>query len=276
MCCSHTAPALWLVRPLSLQNLTWLITSTTRWSPPTGQPGPPPGPSHGRGSQVRHPAHRYPMGTGAAYSQDLVWCAFGKLTAFCSLPSVTLPDSGFWDVIHTTTTKRPKTTQSPRKQNPGECSFLATPSWAVGLCMGWAADTSFLLQDLEATLTAKVGPWGLRGEQGLGSSPPLSAFLCPADNRVETGTIAGIASALAMALVGAVSSYISYQQKKFCFSIQQGLNAEYVKGENMEAVVSEEPALTALVLLPPPRPSHTDAKTWGQTLAEALSQSNGK
>ncbi|XP_077341879.1 CD99 antigen-like protein 2 isoform X1 [Lithobates pipiens] len=57
----------------------------------------------------------------------------------------------------------------------------------------------------------------------------------------ETGTIAGIASALAMALIGAVSSYISYQQKKFCFSIQQGLNAEYVKGEHMEGVVSEEP-----------------------------------
>ncbi|XP_074056720.1 CD99 antigen-like protein 2 isoform X2 [Macrotis lagotis] len=36
----------------------------------------------------------------------------------------------------------------------------------------------------------------------------------------ETGTIAGIASALAMALIGAVSSYISYQQKKFCFNIQ--------------------------------------------------------
>lgn len=37
----------------------------------------------------------------------------------------------------------------------------------------------------------------------------------------ETGTIAGVASALAMALVGAISSYISYQQKKFCFSIQR-------------------------------------------------------
>ncbi|XP_075691985.1 CD99 antigen-like protein 2 isoform X1 [Rhinoderma darwinii] len=57
----------------------------------------------------------------------------------------------------------------------------------------------------------------------------------------ETGTIAGIASAVVMALVGAVSSYISYQKKKFCFSIQQGLNAEYVKGENMEAVMAEEP-----------------------------------
>ncbi|KAG8448147.1 hypothetical protein GDO86_015296 [Hymenochirus boettgeri] len=60
-------------------------------------------------------------------------------------------------------------------------------------------------------------------------------------NQAETGTIAGIASALAMALIGAVSSYISYQQKKFCFSIQEGLNAEQVKGEHMEAVVSEEP-----------------------------------
>ncbi|KAK7800831.1 hypothetical protein U0070_022422 [Myodes glareolus] len=57
----------------------------------------------------------------------------------------------------------------------------------------------------------------------------------------ETGTIAGVVSALAMALIGAVSSYISYQQKKFCFSIQQGLNADYVKGENLEAVVCEEP-----------------------------------
>ncbi|XP_062940068.1 CD99 antigen-like protein 2 isoform X2 [Cynocephalus volans] len=58
---------------------------------------------------------------------------------------------------------------------------------------------------------------------------------------VETGTIAGVASALAMALIGAVSSYISYQQRKFCFSIQQSLNADYVKGENLEAVVCEEP-----------------------------------
>ncbi|KAM9324034.1 CD99 antigen-like protein 2 [Gastrophryne carolinensis] len=64
----------------------------------------------------------------------------------------------------------------------------------------------------------------------------------------ETGTIAGIASALAMALIGAVSSYISYQQKKFCFSIQQGLNAEYVKGEQMEGVVSEEPQVKYSVL----------------------------
>uniref|UniRef100_A0A3Q3E5T5 CD99 antigen-like protein 2 n=1 Tax=Labrus bergylta TaxID=56723 RepID=A0A3Q3E5T5_9LABR len=37
----------------------------------------------------------------------------------------------------------------------------------------------------------------------------------------EVGTIAGIASAVVMALVGAVSSYISYQKKKLCFGIQR-------------------------------------------------------
>uniref|UniRef100_A0A8C0E8M5 CD99 antigen-like protein 2 n=1 Tax=Balaenoptera musculus TaxID=9771 RepID=A0A8C0E8M5_BALMU len=76
----------------------------------------------------------------------------------------------------------------------------------------------------------------------------------------ETGTIAGVASALAMALIGAVSSYISYQQKKFCFSIQQGLSADYVKGEHLEAVVCEEPQVkysalqTQSVEPPPPEP----------------------
>ncbi|XP_063288036.1 CD99 antigen-like protein 2 isoform X2 [Pelobates fuscus] len=57
----------------------------------------------------------------------------------------------------------------------------------------------------------------------------------------EPATIAGVASGLAMALLGAVVSYISYQQKKFCFRIQESLNAEYVKGEQAEGVVCEEP-----------------------------------
>lgn len=79
-----------------------------------------------------------------------------------------------------------------------------------------------LLQVPGATPTTKVGTVGSWGERGHGCPPPPSAFLCPTgSSTVETGTIAGIASALAMALVGAVSSYISYQQKKFCFSIQR-------------------------------------------------------
>ncbi|XP_012881436.1 PREDICTED: CD99 antigen-like protein 2 [Dipodomys ordii] len=75
-----------------------------------------------------------------------------------------------------------------------------------------------------------------KGDGGYGSSDDPGSGMS-----AETGTIAGVASALAMALIGAVSSYISYQQKKFCFSIQQNLNADYVKGENLEAVVCEEP-----------------------------------
>ncbi|KAM7365943.1 hypothetical protein PAMP_015420 [Pampus punctatissimus] len=44
-----------------------------------------------------------------------------------------------------------------------------------------------------------------------------------------------------MALVGAVTSYISYQKKKLCFGIQQSLNTDMVKAENPEAVVAVEP-----------------------------------
>ncbi|KAM5196324.1 CD99 antigen-like protein 2 isoform 2-T2 [Hipposideros larvatus] len=54
-----------------------------------------------------------------------------------------------------------------------------------------------------------------RGDDRYGSNDDSESGMSP-----ETGTIAGVASALAMALIGAVSSYISYQQKKFCFRIQ--------------------------------------------------------
>ncbi|XP_066537510.1 CD99 antigen-like protein 2 isoform X4 [Hoplias malabaricus] len=71
------------------------------------------------------------------------------------------------------------------------------------------------------------------------------------DTMAETGTIAGIVSAVAMALVGAVTSYISYQKKKFCFSIQQSLNADMVKAENPEVVVAQEPQVQQTLLQPP-------------------------
>uniref|UniRef100_A0A8C3V7U1 CD99 antigen-like protein 2 n=1 Tax=Catharus ustulatus TaxID=91951 RepID=A0A8C3V7U1_CATUS len=96
------------------------------------------------------------------------------------------------------------------------------------------------------TTTAAVGVTVDGETEGVVCVPITKLSLCP--TVAETGTIAGIASGLVMALIGAVSSYISYQQKKFCFSIQQGLNTEYVKGENMEAVVSEEPQVKYSVL----------------------------
>ncbi|XP_040261723.1 CD99 antigen-like protein 2 isoform X1 [Bufo bufo] len=114
---------------------------------------------------------------------------------------------------------------------------------------GRNAGKGFDDSDLEGVVNG-----GYKPDKGKGGSPGGRA----ADNEnydnsgnlAETGTIAGIASALVMALVGAVSSYISYQQKKFCFSIQQGLNAEYVKGENMENVMTEEPQVKYSALEP--------------------------
>ncbi|KAL2768037.1 CD99 antigen-like protein 2 isoform 4 precursor [Daubentonia madagascariensis] len=121
-----------------------------------------------------------------------------------------------WDHVTTTTTKRPGTTRAPA--NPAGSEF----------------DLADALGDRDDGRRKPSA--GGRGDGGYGSNDdPGSGMVA------ETGTIAGVASALAMALIGAVSSYISYQQKKFCFSIQQGLNADYVKGENLEAVVCEEP-----------------------------------
>ncbi|XP_013881807.1 CD99 antigen-like protein 2 [Austrofundulus limnaeus] len=56
----------------------------------------------------------------------------------------------------------------------------------------------------------------------------------------EVLTIAGIISAVGLALVSAISSYITYQKKKLCFSIQQSLNID-LKTENPEGVVATEP-----------------------------------
>ncbi|KAG1955481.1 CD99 antigen-like protein [Pimephales promelas] len=71
------------------------------------------------------------------------------------------------------------------------------------------------------------------------------------DTMAETGTIAGIVSAVGMALVGAVSGYISYQKKKLCFSIQQSLNADMVKADAPDAVVAQEPQVQQTLLQPP-------------------------
>ncbi|XP_034005465.1 CD99 antigen-like protein 2 isoform X1 [Trematomus bernacchii] len=70
------------------------------------------------------------------------------------------------------------------------------------------------------------------------------------ETTAEVGTIAGIVSAVAMALVGAITSYISYQKKKLCFGIQQSLNTDMVKAENPEAVVATEPQVQQTLLEP--------------------------
>ncbi|XP_009071529.1 PREDICTED: CD99 antigen-like protein 2 [Acanthisitta chloris] len=157
------------------------------------------------------------------------------------------PDNSFWDVIHTTTTKQPKTTRAPPKHNPGKNPMDFDLADALddkndGKDAGRPnirPGEGFSDDDLASIVDGGYSPDKKKGAEGNTDNSYSVA---------ETGTIAGIASGLAMALIGAVSSYISYQQKKFCFSIQQGLNTEYVKGENMEAVVSEEPQVKYSVL----------------------------
>ncbi|XP_039997182.1 CD99 antigen-like protein 2 [Xiphias gladius] len=82
-----------------------------------------------------------------------------------------------------------------------------------------------------------------KGKGGLprGDSDQINQYDDNTETTAEVGTIAGIVSAVAMALVGAISSYISYQKKKLCFSIQQSLNTDMVKAENPEAVVATDP-----------------------------------
>ncbi|XP_067299459.1 CD99 antigen-like protein 2 isoform X4 [Pseudorasbora parva] len=95
-----------------------------------------------------------------------------------------------------------------------------------------------------------------KGKGGKGGSASSTGDLGPADENnydtmAETGTIAGIVSAVAMALFGAVSGYISYQKKKLCFSIQQSLNVDMVKADAPDAVVAQEPQVQQTLLQPP-------------------------
>nr|XP_025034616.1 CD99 antigen-like protein 2 isoform X2 [Pelodiscus sinensis] len=190
-------------------------------------------------------------------------------------------DISLWDVIHTTTTKKPRTTKAPPKKNPAKDPMdfdLADALDDQNEGKGGGKPNvkpdngskgkgnpsrggkkAFSDEDLVGVLDdGDYHPDKKKGGGGGGSSD------YDAGTTAETGTIAGIASALAMALIGAVTSYISYQQKKFCFSIQQGLNAEYVKGENTEAVVTEEPQVKYSVLetqsAEPPQPPQDNAK----------------
>ncbi|XP_026157473.1 CD99 molecule isoform X3 [Mastacembelus armatus] len=48
-----------------------------------------------------------------------------------------------------------------------------------------------------------------------------------------SGQIAGIVSAIGVALVGAASSYFAYQKKKLCFKLQGGADPESGKGQRI-------------------------------------------
>ncbi|NXW58412.1 C99L2 protein, partial [Eurystomus gularis] len=128
------------------------------------------------------------------------------------------PDNSFWDVIRTTT-KQPKTTRAPPKNNPEDPMDFNLADALDDKNDGKDArrpdvkpGEAFSDDDLAGIVDGGYSPDKKKGDGGNTDSNY---------GVVETGTIAGIASGLAMALIGAVSSYISYQQKKFCFSIQR-------------------------------------------------------
>ncbi|XP_063660063.1 CD99 antigen-like protein 2 isoform X10 [Pan troglodytes] len=166
-----------------------------------------------------------------------------------------------WNHV-TTTTKRPVTTRAPANTLGNDFDLADAlddrNDRDDGRRKPIAGGGGFSDKDLEDIVGGgEYKPDKGKGDGRYGSNDdPGSGMVA------EPGTIAGVASALAMALIGAVSSYISYQQKKFCFSIQQGLNADYVKRENLEAVVCEEPQVKYSTLHtqsaeppPPPEPA---------------------
>ncbi|NXS60105.1 C99L2 protein, partial [Brachypteracias leptosomus] len=130
------------------------------------------------------------------------------------------PDNSFWNVIRTTT-KQPKTTRAPPKNNPAEDPLDFDLADALddkndgkdARRPDVRPGEAFSDDDLAGIVDGGYSP-----DKGKGNT---LFSLPPPGTPMETGTIAGIASGLAMALIGAVSSYISYQQKKFCFSIQR-------------------------------------------------------
>ncbi|TEA25958.1 hypothetical protein DBR06_SOUSAS5710092, partial [Sousa chinensis] len=128
-----------------------------------------------------------------------------------------------WDRV-TTTTRRPGATRAPAKPAgpPDEKDFDLADALDDrndqdhGHRKPSAGGGGFSDKDLEDIVGGgEYKPDRGKGDGQYGSEDDSGSGMSP-----ETGTIAGVASALAMALIGAVSSYISYQQKKFCFSIQ--------------------------------------------------------
>ncbi|KAE8278797.1 CD99 antigen-like protein 2 Precursor [Larimichthys crocea] len=97
-----------------------------------------------------------------------------------------------------------------------------------------------------------------KGGRSSGDNDQINQYDDNNETTAEVGTIAGIVSAVAMALVGAISSYISYQKKKLCFGIQQSLNTDMVKAENPEAVVATEPQVQQTLLEPPSAEPRTE------------------
>ncbi|XP_072451653.1 CD99 antigen-like protein 2 isoform X5 [Chiloscyllium punctatum] len=163
-------------------------------------------------------------------------------------------DFNIWDLLQTTppprkTPKSPKATKkTPKKGNSGK----SDPN-----DFGLDFDLSDAIDDRndnrgkgekDDSGTSNISDKDLEDLLGGGDYKPdkkkSGGNVPPSDQdqvAMPETTIAGIASAIGAALLGAVSSYIAYQKKQLCFKIQGSLNQQYVKGENAEAGAMSEP-----------------------------------
>ncbi|XP_067853381.1 CD99 antigen-like protein 2 isoform X2 [Heptranchias perlo] len=192
-----------------------------------------------------------------------------RRTTTTKAPKKALGDGGFdlWDLLKTTatprkTTKSPKTTKKPPKKGNSDTSDF-----------GFDFDLSDALDDSNddhgkggkgdsdhPSVPGSKGNDKPKGDTSDISDKDLEDVLddggynpdkkksgedIPSDDQnqvdIPETTIAGIASAVAAAFLGAVTSYIAYQKKQLCFKIQESLNPQNVKGENVEAGAMTEP-----------------------------------
>uniref|UniRef100_A0A3Q1EEC2 CD99 molecule n=1 Tax=Acanthochromis polyacanthus TaxID=80966 RepID=A0A3Q1EEC2_9TELE len=80
-----------------------------------------------------------------------------------------------------------------------------------------------------------IGGGDYKPDKGQGGRKTSTSFLhldlC-FNSEAGSGQIAGIASAIGVALLGAASSYFAYQKKKLCFKLQGGADPESGKGHH--------------------------------------------
>ncbi|XP_072913925.1 CD99 antigen-like protein 2 isoform X2 [Hemitrygon akajei] len=180
---------------------------------------------------------------------------------------VSVGDIGRSDFLQTTksphkTTKAPKTTKKTPKKDTSDPGLDFDLADALDDSndhgkrgKGNSGSSEFSDQDLDNLLNN--GDYSPDKKKSDGPSSPSND-----EDQValpET-TIAGIASAVAAALLGAVSSYIAYQKKKLCFKMQGSLNQPYVKGESAEAGTMSEPqAERSLLESQPEKPAADNA-----------------
>ncbi|XP_031648238.1 CD99 molecule isoform X6 [Oncorhynchus kisutch] len=85
------------------------------------------------------------------------------------------------------------------------------------------------------------GKGGGGGGGGGGNAPADQ----PQDVEAGSGQIAGVVSAIGVALLGAASSYFAYQKKKLCFKIQGGVDPE--SGKNTRGARSDPQSMSNLL-----------------------------